>query len=83
MGFMGDAGGWLMNKPVGKGGQTTMVFDVTHRYPRAYIQWHKMHVRPNGFNAEGKFEVKYLIDQIYMLVDGQAPNKICFSLSPC
>jgi hypothetical protein len=33
---MGNAGGWLMNKPVGKGGQTTMLFDVLRRYPRAY-----------------------------------------------
>jgi hypothetical protein len=72
---MGDAGGQLMNKPVGKGGQTTMVFDVTRRYPRAYVHRHKMHIRLNGFNAEGKFEIKNLIDQIYMLVDGQAPDK--------
>jgi hypothetical protein len=28
-GYMGDCGGRLTNKPVGKGGQTTMVFDVS------------------------------------------------------
>ena len=83
MGFMGNADGRLMNKPVGKGGQTTMVFDVTRRYPRAYVHRHKMHVRPNGFNAEGKFEVKNLIDQIYMLVDEQTPDKdLIFTESP-
>jgi hypothetical protein len=32
-GYMGNAGGWLMNKPVGKGGQTAMLFDVSWRYP--------------------------------------------------
>ncbi len=83
MGFMGNADGRLMNKPVGKGGQTTMVFYVTRRYPRAYVHRHKMHVRPNGFNAEGKFEVKNLIDQIYMLVDEQTPDKdLIFTESP-
>ncbi len=40
--YMGNAGGWLMNKPVGKGGQMTMLFDVSWRYPRAYMHWHKM-----------------------------------------
>jgi hypothetical protein len=35
-GFMADAGGWLINKPVGKGGQTTMIFDVSRHHPLAY-----------------------------------------------
>jgi hypothetical protein len=61
-GFMADAGGRLINKPVGKGGQTTMIFDVSRRYPRAYVHRHKMHVQPDGFTAEGKFELKNLID---------------------
>ncbi len=43
-GYMGDCGGWLINKPMGKGGQTTMLFDVLHWYPRAYVHWHKLHV---------------------------------------
>ncbi len=33
MGFMGDIGGRLQNKPVGKGGQTTMLYDVSRCYP--------------------------------------------------
>ena len=65
---MGDCGGRLINKPVGKGGQTTMVFGVLCRYPRAYVHRHKMHERPDGFTAEGKFEIKNLIDQIEKLV---------------
>jgi hypothetical protein len=31
--YKGNAGGRLMNKLVGKGGQTTMLFDVSRRYP--------------------------------------------------
>ncbi len=27
--YMGDCGGRLINKPVGKGGMTTMLFDVS------------------------------------------------------
>ncbi len=33
MGFMGIMGWRLMNKKVPKGGQTTMLFDVSRRYP--------------------------------------------------
>jgi hypothetical protein len=31
--YMGNTGGWLMNKPVRKGGQMTMLFDVLWCYP--------------------------------------------------
>ena len=75
MGFMGNADGRLMNKPVGKGGQTTMVFDVTRRYPRAYVHRHKMHVRPDGFTTKGKFEIKNLIDQVEKLIVGNATDE--------
>ena len=74
MGFMGDIGGRLTNKPVGKGGQTTMLYDVSRHYPRAYVHRHKLHERPKEFNAEKKFEIKYLIDHIEKLVVGNAPN---------
>ncbi len=33
MGYMGKIGGCMTNKPVGKGGQTTMLYDVSWRYP--------------------------------------------------
>jgi hypothetical protein len=75
MGFMDNIGGRLTNKPVGKGGQTTMLYDVSRRYPRAYVHRHKLHERPKEFNAEGKFEIKYLIDHIEKLVVGNAPNE--------
>ena len=74
-GYMADAGGRLMNKPVGKGGQTTMIYDVSRRYPRAYVHRHKVHVRPVGFTAEGKFEIKNLIDQLDKLVVGRVASE--------
>jgi hypothetical protein len=72
---MADAGGRLINKPVGKGDQTTMIFDVSQSYPCAYVHRHKMHVRPDGFTAEGKFELKNLINQVEELVAGNATNE--------
>ena len=69
-GYMEDCGGRLINKPGGKGGQTTMKFDVSRCYPRAYVHQHKIHERQDGFTAEGKFEIKHLIDQIEKLVVG-------------
>ncbi len=74
MGFMGDIGGRLQNKPVGKGGRTAMLYDVSRRYPRAYVHRHKLHKKPTDFNAEGKFEIKYLIDHAEKLVVGNAPD---------
>ncbi len=74
-GYMGNAGGWLMNKPVERGGQTTMLFDVSRRYPQAYVHWHKMYPRPVGFTAKGMFKIKNLIDQEEKLVVGNAPDK--------
>ena len=75
MGFMGDIGGCLSNKPVGKGGQTTMLYDVSRRYPGAYVHRHKLHKKPKDFNAKGKFEIKYLIDHAEKLVVGNAPDE--------
>ena len=39
------------------GGQTCMLYDVSRRYPRAYIHRHKLTIRPKGFTAEGPAEV--------------------------
>jgi hypothetical protein len=73
--YMGDARGRLMNKLVGKGGQTTMLFDVSRCYPQAYVHQHKMHVQPVGFTAKGMFEINNLIDQVEKLVFGNAPDE--------
>ncbi len=74
-GYTGDTGGRLMNKPVGKGGQTTMLFNVSRHYPQAYAHWHKMHVQPVGFTAKGMFEIKKLIDQVEKLWSGMLPTR--------
>ncbi len=74
-GYMGNARGWLMNKLVGKGGQTTMLFDMLWRYPQAYVHRHKMHVQSVGFTVEGMFKIKTLIDQVEKLVVENAPDK--------
>jgi hypothetical protein len=34
-----------------------------------------MHVRPDGFTAEGKFEIKNLIDQVEKLIVGNATDE--------
>jgi hypothetical protein len=52
-----------------------MLFDVSRRYPRAIVHRHKLHVRPNGFTAEWKFEIKNLINQVNRLVVGNAPEE--------
>ena len=72
-----------MNKLVGKGGQMTMLFDILHCYPCAYVHWHKVHIHLDGFTVEGKFELKELIDQVDKLVVGNAPNEdLMFTVPP-
>ena len=48
-----------------------MLYDVTRRYPRAYIHRHKLHTRPVGFNAEGPAEMHNLLNQIDDLIEGR------------
>ncbi len=52
-----------------------MLYDVSRRYPRAYVHRHKLRKKPKDFNAEGKFEIKYLIDHAEKLVFGNAPDE--------
>ncbi len=42
--------------------------------PRAYVHRHKLHVRPIGFTAKEKFEIKNLINQVDKLVVGNVPE---------
>ena len=67
-GYCGDAGGRLRDKKVSKGGQTTMLYDIHCRYPRAYIHRHKVHKCPEGFSAQGPSEVYELLRSIDVLV---------------
>ena len=72
-GHCGEAGWRLMNKPVSKGGQTTMLYDVSRRYPRHYIHRHKLtnKCRPPGFNSEGPAEIVQMINEIEKLIPGR------------
>ena len=79
-GYCGDAGGRLHNKPKSKGGQTTMVFDITWQYPRFYIYRHKRHAHPEGFNTEGPSEMHYLLHVINKHVAGRSDNHAKFDI---
>jgi hypothetical protein len=73
-GYCGEAGGRLRDKKVSKGGQTTMLYDIHRRYPRAYIHRHKLHKRPEGFNAQGPSEIYDLLRSIDALVVNGDPS---------
>ena len=46
------------------GGQTTMLFYVGRRYPRAYVHRYKKRPRPEGFGQEGPAEMHYLLSRL-------------------
>jgi hypothetical protein len=50
-GYCGEAGSCLRDKKVSKGGQSTMLYDIHHCYPRGYIHCHKLQRHPEGWNA--------------------------------
>lgn len=71
MGFGGEALYRVHNKPgVCKGGQTVMLFDVTRKYPRAYIHRHKLQPRPPPFTQQGTSELYSLASGIKPLIMG-------------
>ena len=72
-GYCDEAGSRLRDKKVSKGGQMTMVYDIHCCYPHAYIHWHKLHKRPEGFNAQGPSEVYDLLRSIDALVVNRDP----------
>mgnify|MGYP006199996059 CR=1 FL=1 len=48
-----------------------MLYDIHHRYPRAYVHRHKLHVRTAPFKHTGQSEVTMLVKMIdQMTVDG-------------
>ena len=56
---------------VGKGGQSTIVIDIHHRYPREYIHRHSLQMpvtRPKGFTQEGSSKVYNLCNKLAMMV---------------
>jgi len=61
------------------GGQTTIVIDVHHRYPRAYIHRHSLQTpatRPPGFRQEGPSEVDNLCEEIKHMVEGVEKSSV-------
>ncbi len=51
-----------------------MVYDIHCHYPHAYIHWHKLHKRLEGFNAQGPSEVYDLLRSIDALVVNGDPS---------
>ena len=75
-GGFGEAGsgliGRIINKPgVTKGGQIVMVSDVNRIRPRAYMHWHKLHVKPPGWTRQGPLEVQRFLEKLNGLAHGE------------
>jgi hypothetical protein len=51
----------MLGKMNSKGGQTTLLYNINHRYPRGYIHRHKLQPKPTGFNAQGPAEIFYMV----------------------
>ena len=62
----------VMNKPgISKGGQTVIVSDSHRVRPRAYMHRHKMHEKPEGWNAMGPIECRKMLEKLIPMVDGE------------
>jgi hypothetical protein len=60
---------WILGKPgITKGGQTVIISDVDRLRPRAYIHRHKKHEKPRGWNKQGPFEVKCILEDVTNMV---------------
>ena len=57
-----------------------MVFNITRRYPRAYIHRHKYHTRPDGFGQEGPAEMHYLLNKLDEHVNGKSVLQSSFEV---
>ena len=85
----GEAGsglvGRIMGKPgVTKGGQTVIMSDVHRIRPRAYMHRHKLHPKPDGWNAMGPLEVRRIMEAITPLIIGEQSDgrKQIFRIKP-
>ncbi len=52
-----------------------MLYNITHRYPRAYVHRHKLHVLHAQFKQVGQSEVMMLVAQIDKLVQSTPLDK--------
>ena len=56
------------------GGQIAMLFDISRRYPRAYVHRHKLHTCTPPFTAVGQSEVVMLVTAIDSLLQTEGDN---------
>jgi len=56
------------------GGQIAMISDINHRYPKAYVHQHKLHLRHPPFKAIGQSEVVMLVGMIDLLLKDRAAD---------
>ena len=75
-GYSGECSRHLINKPVSKGGQVVMYFDINHRYPRAYKHCHSLHPPHSKFTLKGLAEVVRLVSKINPLIIGNKTKSI-------
>jgi hypothetical protein len=54
----------ILGKGMNKGGQTTLLYDINHRYPCAYILCHTMQSRPQGLLHRGLQRCLLLSNQL-------------------
>jgi hypothetical protein len=52
----------------------TMLYDITRRYPRAYVHRHKLHQRSPPFTAVGQSEMVMLVKQLDLMIKSTEEN---------
>ena len=59
-----------------------MIFEVTHRYPQAYVHRHKLHKQSKSFNVKGVAEMYMLLSRIKCLIEGvKSEEELKFSIA--
>lgn len=69
-----------------KGGQTSVLIDINHRYPRAYMHRHGLQcpaTRPTGFRQQGPAEVHYLCEDVIQMLQGPSANSNEMTVTMC
>jgi hypothetical protein len=65
----------ILGKGMNKGGQTTLLYDINHRYPCGYIRRHKLQSHPQGFTAQGPAEMFALVQSIDKRLQSSKPTE--------
>ncbi len=69
-----------------KGGQTSVLIDINHRYPRAYIYQHGLQcpaTRPTGFRQQGPAKVHHLCEDVIQMLQGPSANSNKMTVTMC